>query len=183
MLEYLKGKIYVINEFEIIIDINSFGFKALTPSKFNNGEECQVFTKVFIKEEELKMFAFKSKEERELFLKLLNISGVGEKQSLRLLKEFSLKELIEIINNKNISKLTKVQGIGKKLAQRIIFELSGKLDFKSEEDNLEKDIIEALEEFGYKKTEIKKAIQKIELGKFSSIEEIIKEILKILSAK
>jgi len=186
MLEFLRGKIYILDEFKIVIDIGNFGITALTPSDFEDGKIYKVYTKLLIKDEEIKIYAFKLETERELFLKLTNINGVGIKQSLKLLKEFDIDELLKIIENKEFHKLTKVSGIGNKLAQRIVFELSGRLDInqkKNSKVNNEDEIIEALQNFGYQTGQIKKLLKEIDISKFTSLENAIKELLKILNER
>jgi Holliday junction DNA helicase RuvA len=180
MLEFLIGKIYPVGEFDIVIDIGNFGFRALSPSEFEEGKEYKVYTKLFVKEEEIKIFAFKLELERTLFLKLININGVGVKQSLKLLREFDINELLEIIENREANKLTKVSGIGKKLAQRIIFELSGKLEINQSSQS-EQEVLEALTSLGYPTSQVKNLLKEIDISQFPSLEIAIKELLKLLS--
>ena len=180
MLEFLIGKIHKAGEFEIVVDLGNYGFKALTPSTFDDGKEYKVYTKLTIKDEDIKLYAFKLEIERTLFLKLMNINGIGVKQSLRLLREYKIDEFLDIIESKDVNRLTKVQGIGKKLAQRIIFELSGKLEMNDKSDT-EQEIIETINALGYPVSQIKEALKSIDISKYNSLEIAVKEILKYLS--
>ena len=177
MIEYIKGKVLKLDEFSIIVEIGNFGLKILTPSNFN-GEESKVYIYHQIKENEIVLYGFKTLKERDIFLKLININGVGVKQALKILKNFSVEEIEEAVKVKNIKLFQQVSGIGKKLAQRIILELTDSLEFQNKDD-MDKELLEALLEFGYKKDEAKTVLK--EIPKNLSIEERLKEALKLLS--
>ena len=178
MLEFIKGNILQISEFEMIVEVGSIGFKILTPSDFKeSSKDVLIYLIHQIKENEIVLYGFKTLKERDIFLKLTNINGVGVKQALKILKTFSVDEIEKSVKEKNIKTFQQVSGIGKKLAQRIVLELADSLDFIDE--SKEEEVIEALIEFGYKKEVIKNVLK--EIPKNLSIEEKLREALKILS--
>ena len=177
MLEYIKGKVFRVDEFVVVVEIGNIGLKVLTPSRFKD-EESKVFIYHQIKENEIVLYGFKTLRERSIFLELININGVGVKQALKILKNFSVEEIEEAVKKKDIKLFQKVSGIGKKLAQRIILELTDSLEFREVEES-DKELIEALTEFGYKRGEINAILK--EIPKKQPLEEKLKLALKLLA--
>ncbi len=179
MLEYIKGRIVEKGEDYIILEKEGFGFKVLTPSKFEN-EEVKVYTKVNIKEDEIIVYGFKTVEERDLFDRFLTVSGVGVKHAFSILKRYSVGELLQVIEEGDVDALTEVQGIGKKTAQRIILELKGKLDFVRSE--IMDDIVQALLNLGFEKKDSIKAAREA-VKESSDLQTALKKALQKLSEK
>jgi len=178
LIEFIKGKVVYSTENFIVLEKDGIGFKIFTPYRMEG--EKKVFIKMFIKEDEPVLYGFKTREERDLFEKLISVSGIGVKHAFSLIKHLSSEKVVEAVENKDISLLSSVPGIGKKTAQRIIFELQGKIDFY--ENELMEDAVEALVELGFGKKEAIKAVhQVLKEEKNLKVEEIIKNALKILS--
>ncbi len=130
MIGKLKGKIDTIGEEECLIDINGVvylvycGIKTL--GRMNLGEVICLHIETYVRQDMIKMFGFLTEEERAWFVKLQAIQGVGAKSALSILDVLSPVYLIEAAEMDDIAQIVKAQGIGKKIAQRIITELKGK---------------------------------------------------------
>ena len=178
MIDYIEGDvIYSSSEF-IILDKGGFGFKIFVPYKIEG--KAKVYTKLFIKDEEPILYGFKNREDRDLFEKLISVSGIGVKHAFSLLKGLSAERIVQAIEEKDIETLSSVPGIGKKTAQRLIFELQGKIDFY--ENEILEDVVSALVELGFDKTESIKAVREVlKEEKDYSIETVLKKALIVLS--
>ncbi len=180
MIEFILGKVLYKEGRKLVIEKDGIGLVLEVPEKSEFEGKVKIFTYLSIKNEELKLYGFKTREERDFFLKLISVSGIGVKHGLEMLSNFSVSDLIEAIENRDISLLSSIPGIGKKTAQRIIFELHGKLDFY--ENELLEDLVNALVSLGYEKKEaFKVAVETIKKEK--NLEEALKLSLQKLSEK
>ncbi|MFW5891689.1 MAG: Holliday junction branch migration protein RuvA [bacterium] len=181
MYAYIKGKISNINSTYIVIDNNGIGYQIFTPNpySFNPDKEYIIYLHQHVREDELSLYGFKTLDEKELFLKLIEVKGLGAKMTLPMLATGSVNGIIDAIERENIIYLKKFPRIGDKIARQIILDLKGKIASKSEktkeEDNDE--LIEALKGLGYKSKEINKVIPKIDTNEV--IENQIKKALKL----
>ena len=181
MFEYIKGIVEDIESNYIIISNNDIGYKIYTasPYSFNLNEEVKVFLYQHIKEDENTLFGFKTKEDRNLFLKLIDVKGLGPRMALPMLAGGSTSGIIDAIERENILYLKKFPKIGDKVARQIILDLKGKLVSSKETKTLVNDeLTQALESLGYKTADIKKVISKVD--NTLTIENQIKEALKLL---
>jgi len=170
MIDFVEGKVEYIGPGFLIIEIGNFGFKIEVPLSvlekiIQKGKIIRLFTHLLIRERDLVIFGFLKREERDIFLDVLGVGGIGPKTGLALLSLFSPEKLQEIISNEDVDALKKVPGIGKKTAQRLILELKGSLEKRIEEKeenymNLE-DIYLALTSLGYSKKEINIAVDRL----------------------
>lgn len=180
MYEYIKGLVTKTVANYIVIDCNGVGYKIYTPSpyKFNEGSESIVYVYNHIREDENVLYGFETIEERELFLKLINVKGLGPKMAIPILASGSINGIIDAIDRENILYLKKFPKIGEKVARQIILDLKGKLVMSEQSDPSSDELILALESLGYKTADIKNIIVKVD--KTQSIETQIKESLKLL---
>lgn len=185
MYDYIKGKVVEIKNNSIVVDNNEIGYLIYVsnPYSFEIGNDYQVFIYQQIKEDEHLLFGFKTREEKELFLKLISVKGLGCKMALPILAVGSIDGIMDAIERENIIYLKKFPKIGEKLARQIILDLKGKLEFIATgitDDAIvdEEELKEALLALGYKEKEIKNVIGKVDSTK--TIEEKIKEALKLL---
>ncbi len=185
MYDYIKGTITEVKNNAIVLDNSGIGFLIYVsnPYSFDIGREYQVFVYQQIKEDENSLFGFKTREEKELFLKLISVKGLGCKMALPILAVGSIDGIMDAIERENILYLKKFPKIGEKLARQIILDLKGKLEFIGTgiTDDVMKDeeeLKEALLALGYKEKEIKAVITHVNTD--LSIEEQIKEALKLL---
>ena len=160
----------------------------------NPGDECFLYTYLHVREDILMLYGFANIQEKELFLKLIGISGIGPKNALNILSGVSVNDFKKFIINSDVKSLKQLPGIGEKTARRIIIELKDKFTEKelSEligiiniSDNnklLAKESITALESLGFKRTNIQEIVNKlIQENPKITIEEIVKIALRKLS--
>lgn len=181
MFNYFSGKIDSINSNSIIIDVGGIGYSIYVPNPFiyEIGSSYKVYVYNHIREDEYSLYGFKTLEEKELFIKLINVKGMGPKVASGIFATGSIKGVVDAINKENLLYLTKFPKIGEKLAKQIILDLKGKVTTEEEvEENSVEELMSVLENLGYKTAEIKKIIQQVDTTK--SLEEQIKESLKLL---
>lgn len=180
MYSYIKGIIDEITSSSIVIDNNGIGYNVFVsnPYSFNVGEEYKVFLYNYIREDEYSLYGFKTLEEKDLFLRLINVKGLGPKIALPMLAGGSVSGIVDAIDRENIVYLTKFPKVGDKLARQIILDLKGKLSASDNVNVASNELIEALESLGYKKADIKKIVGKLNTN--DTIENQIKEALKLL---
>lgn len=180
MYDFINGKIAVIENTHIVLENNQIGYKIYTPNPyiFKENETIKIYLYQYVKEDEISLYGFKTKEERNMFLKLIEVKGLGCKMALPLLSGKNVNELVNAIENENISYLKKFPKIGDKIARQIILDLKGKL-MPSKEHNEE--LEQALKALGYKSIDINKIIN--EIDKTKDIKTQIKEALKLLLKK
>ncbi|MEK7085223.1 MAG: Holliday junction branch migration protein RuvA [Patescibacteria group bacterium] len=187
MIGYLEGKVTFRGERYIIMDVGGVGYRvfvnAETLRKTAGAEgKTKIWTHLHQREEGPELYGFSRPEELELFETLIGVSGVGPKTALGILNVAPLDMLRRAIAAGDISYLTKVSGIGRKTAERILVELRekfGKAEVAGEELSEEKDAIEALEALGYNPREAREALQKVP-AETEGAARRIKEALKLL---
>ncbi len=185
MYEYIIGKITDLKSNAIVLDNNSIGYLiyVANPFSFEEGKEYKVYTYEHITEQEDLLYGFKTKEEKELFLKLISVKGLGPKMTLPILAVGSIDGIKDAIERENILYLKKFPKIGEKLARQIILDLKGKLNyngtgFTEDEISKENELEEVLIGLGYKEKEIKPVLVKVDNS--LTIEEQVKDALKLL---
>lgn len=182
MFDYLKGIVSKTAPNYVVIDCNGVGYKIYTPNpyKFKDGTTSTAYVYNHIREDENSLYGFISEDERELFLKLIGVKGLGPKMALPILATGSISGIVDAIDRENILYLKKFPKIGDKVAKQIILDLKGKLSSieYSEESNSSEELVMALEALGYKSADIKSVVTRIDPE--LTIENQIKEALKLL---
>lgn len=191
MYAFFKGKIDKIYSNRIILDVNDIGYEIYIPESdiytLNMGEKVKIYTYLHVREDEMKLFGFKSSESLEFFKKLITVSGVGPKAAVGIISKVDTESLCVAIATENIAALKSVPGIGPKMAQKIIFELKDKV-LKEKVDEIQNKVKEkinpnieeattALEVLGYTQKQIKEVLEKIDI-KDDNVEDIIRKVLK-----
>ena len=195
MISYLKGKIIKRLPTSVIIENNGLGYEVFlnvnSPSMYEKNE-IELHTYLHVREDAWTLYGFLTWEEKELFLLLLNVTGIGPKVALSIISHSSLSQLKRSIATGNTEGLIKIPGIGKKTSQRIVVELKDKMaDFilpaqrTEEEDNLTTDnnaVFEGLKALGYQPLEIRKVLPLV-LRDNSEADEatLIKKALQLLA--
>ncbi len=185
MISYLQGKIILKKEKFIILDVNNVGYKVLLSQKTflslpKNNQDFKFFCYLNVRENALDLYGFLSFEELELFETLNNISGVGPKIALEISSLGPLEKLKKAIEEKNEKVFEGIPGIGRKRAQAIILELSGKFREITQSKNQKVDEAEdALISLGFPRQKAKEALSKV-TEDIKDTEQKIKEALKIL---
>ena len=188
MIGYLEGKVIkVVDEFVIVL-VGGVGYRVhLIPNlagRVQEGNSIKLYTHTYVKEDALSLFGFSKFEELEAFETPISISGIGPKLGFNIITTTSIDELKQAVLDTDVSVLTRIPGIGKRSADKIMLELSSKFKVSSNLKNLlfspEDDLaIKALEQLGYTGDEARKAIKKI--GGKGSLEEKIMVALKGLN--
>lgn len=188
MIAFLKGDIVEINVDNILVDVNGIGFLVNVgkPQDFTFGRAL-IYTYYQVKEDGVSLYGFKTKQEQDLFLRLIDVSGIGPKTACAILGATTVNALISAIELGNIAFLKKLPSIGPKAAQQIILDLKGKLvsddqvnKASSKKSDLYSDVYDALRQFGFKVNEIDSVINKIENIQTKQTAQIIKECLQLL---
>lgn len=180
MYAYIKGFIKEIESNYIVLDNNGIGYLIYTPNpySFNIDEEYTIYIYQNVKEDELTLYGFKLKEEKDLFLKLIEVKGLGCKMALPIIATGSINGIIDAIERENILYLKKFPKIGDKVAKQIILDLKGKLNTNGVVTNNNNDeLIEVLKGLGYKTNDILKVVRQVNTN--LSLEDQIKEALKL----
>jgi len=174
MLEYIKGILVDATPYKAVIDVNGIGYGLLIPlSTYSTlpqiGEEILLYISSIIREDSHRHFGFLSKEERHLFEMVSDVSGIGPKTALALIGHLNSNDLESAITHANVSLLSKIPGIGKKTAERLIVEMRDKIHKRLKsvtpaisikgKDHLNNDAINALMNLGYNTLQAQKAVQ------------------------
>lgn len=181
MYNYIIGKITGVDSDSITLENNGIGYLIHTPNPyaFKEGKEYKVYLYQQIKEDEHLLFGFKSIGEKELFLKLINVKGLGPKMALPIIAMGSITGIADAINRENILYLKKFPKIGDKLARQMILDLKGKLQITGEStESVSDEVYDALLALGYKDRDVKNVIGRV--NKENSVEEQIKEALRLM---
>lgn len=185
MFSYIKGVITEVNSIYVVIENGGIGYQVLVsnPKKYKLNEDTIIYIYSHIKEDENTLYGFKSTDEKNMFLKLISVKGLGPKVTLPMFASGSIDGIINAIERENTLYLKKFPRIGDKLAKQIILDLKGK--FKSENLSLNysllEELIETLKSLGYKMQDINKILPKINAEEKLEIQ--LKESLKLLLKK
>ena len=132
MYEYLKGKITYISPYYIVVEVFGVGYQVFVanPFKYSSSleQEKTVYLYQAVREDAIKLYGFMSLEEKDLFEKLIQVSGIGPKSALAIMAGEDHLGLVQAIDSEDFKYLTKFPGVGKKTAQQMILDLKGKLD-------------------------------------------------------
>lgn len=177
MYAYIYGKIIDILTNYIIIETNNIGYNIFisNPKNYEIGKTYKIYLYEILKEEEHTLYGFQTQTQKDIFLKLISVKGLGPKMALSMFTNAKESDICTAINNEDIEYLKRFNKIGDKLAKQIIFDLKGKLITK---DNKQNDLINALKQLGYKEKDYKYILNKISPS--LPIEEQIKIALKQL---
>ena len=192
MISFLKGNKVEIDASKVEIDVNGVGYKVnislRTFSKIKDLKNLHIHTHLHVKEDAHTLYGFYNKRERNTFLSLISISGVGPSTAIVILSSLSADELKFAILDSDVNKIKSVKGIGLKTAERIILELKDKINIDEIEDikisnnignTIRDEALSALSSLGISKNVVEHHIDSIlEANKDINLEDLIKEILK-----
>ena len=190
MIGRLSGILLEKNPPQLLVDCNGVGYEIAVPmSTFYNlpglGEKVVLLTHLTVREDAHLLFGFGTTDERNVFKQLIKISGVGARTALSILSGMSVADLSQAITLQEAGRLTKVPGIGKKTAERLLLELKGKLGADlgatggAVYDDATSDILNALAALGYSDKEAALALKQVPAG--TGVSDGIKLALKALS--
>lgn len=192
MISLLIGKIVDNNGTQIVV-LTSGGvgyqvfIKPNLVDTYKVGEEVKLTTYLAVSETAMNLYGFNDKQERELFLYLISVSGIGPKSGLHLLSLGTVEDISNAISNKDINYLTQVSWVGKKTAERLVVELKNKVkntnsqfEGNSKQGSILADVVEGLIAMGYSAQQAREAIKKLAIKNKSS-EELLREALQTIS--
>ncbi len=204
MIAFLAGKILEKEANSVIIDVGGVGYEATIPlSTFYElgdiGADASLRIYTYVREDSLQLFGFKTLQERELFLKLITVSGIGPKVAISMLSGMNADEIIAAIRTDNLALLTSIPGIGKKTAERLVIELRDKVvalaakaaagtsttidgEIKTSSNDILEDAISALTNLGYQRNAAEKALTKaVKEGTEMSVQRLLRRSLQLLA--
>ncbi len=198
MIGYLKGKVKLLTPDYVLLEVNGVGYEVVCSgaafSALSGADEGEVYTYMQVKEDGVSLFGFADMQEKNLFLKLTSVQGVGAKMAIAVLSSMRPSEVSEAIATADSKRLCAVKGLGKKTAERIILELHGKISadellggasgvsgvsgsvaLPTEEDD---DAVSALMGLGFTKAESARAVQRAKANGAVTVEEILAVALR-----
>lgn len=206
MIAHLSGTLLTKQATSVILDVGGVGYEVTIPlSTFYDMEDAgaQVALRIYthVREDTLQLYGFRTARERELFLRLITVSGIGPKLAVTMLSGMSADEIISSLRTNNLARLTAIPGVGKKTAERLVIELRDKIaalsspaleeeltaqagatDGQPTEDSLREDTLSALVNLGFPKPAAEKAItQALQEGGDLSVELLLRRSMRSLS--
>ncbi|MFA7075862.1 MAG: Holliday junction branch migration protein RuvA [Candidatus Izemoplasmatales bacterium] len=182
MYSYIKGLIKEMTPNYVTLENNGIGYKILTPNPYNFVLESEVimFTYQKVSEDSISIYGFKSSEQRDLFIKLITVNGIGPKSATAILASGTVGSITKAIEDGDAKYLQKFPGIGPKASQQIVLDLKGKIDFDNVSIKTQNmvEVEEALIALGYRTKEIEKVIKKLDNSK--STNDLIKDALAMM---
>ena len=195
MIGYIKGSVLTAFDGTVLLENNGIGYEVICSAsvyqKLLSDKKGEVYTYMAVRDDGVSLYGFINPEEKNMFLKLISVSGVGPKMGITVLSGLKLSDLATLIATSDVKGLSKIKGLGKKTAERIILELREKitetysadgtvveepLDLSSDKDN--EDAIIALMSLGFTKTECVKAVKDAKANGITGIEQLIAYSIK-----
>ena len=192
MIDRIKGKLLRKTPTVAVIEVGGIAFSIAIPLSTSEridavGIDTTLITYLYVREDALLLFGFSTERERDLFVRLLGISGVGPRMGLAILSRFNPDILAEIVNSGDAHRLTTVPGIGEKTAERLMLEFKNRLDLKAAQiysatgaPSVMTEAIQALEALGIPLNRAEDAIRKArnKLGDEATVEDLVRDGLK-----
>ena len=201
MSAYIKGEIIDISEDNLVLECNNIGYNIRIPLSVAQrlpgiGATVKIYTYTSVREDAFNLFGFLSKDDLEIYKKLIAVNGIGPKGALSILSAMSADDLRFAILSGDAAAIAKAQGVGKKSAERIILELRDKVQFMGStatdlevltssdttaETNAKNEAIEAMTSLGYSPSDALRAVRQVELTEDMDAGTILKQALKLIS--
>ena len=184
MFGYIRGEITEIDSNYIVLENNNIGYMIYVPNPYSYqlNKEYQIFIYTKVAEDEYTLYGFKTREDKELFLKLISVKGLGPKMALPILATGTIESIADAIENNNLNYLKKFPKIGDKVAKQMVLDLKGKLNTINTglfaKEDLSNELYEVLVGLGYKQADIKRVLNKIDTK--LSLENQLKEAIKVM---
>lgn len=200
MIAYLKGKVLYIGAETAILEVNGVGYEVYCSGgafkKLTQGETADLYTYLQVKEDGVTLFGFANPKEKEIFLKVISVSGVGPKLAISVLTGLSADEFAQAVATADVKRLSAVKGLGKKTAEKIVLELHGKIsaaevmtasgdpvsatnaEIPTRLSAQDEEALSALMGLGFTRSESTQAIKRAHEQGATSVEEIIRKALQ-----
>jgi Holliday junction DNA helicase RuvA len=181
---------------EVIVDVGGVGYQIFIPLNVfyrlpEVGGAVSLYIHTHLREDALQLFGFRAAEEKQVFLLLNSVSGIGPKLAVNILSGIPAEELVEAVKDGDQLRLVSIPGVGKKLAERMIVELRDKFAIlqsrpseaiaQSNDSQLVQDAVSALVNLGYRKAEVEKNVRDMIQTGQRTLEEVIKDVLRRMS--
>ena len=197
MIARLRGQLARKNVQEVVVDVGGVGYKVHIPlSTFyklgHEGESVSLLVHTHVREDALSLFGFLTEHEQLLFERLISVSGVGPKLAVNVLSGIDAGELMEALRGSDVARLTRVPGVGKKTAERLVLELKDKLPALAAATeappaapaSAKEDLLSALANLGYSRPEAEKGVDRaLRDGSGAPFEDLLRRTLAILSGR
>lgn len=204
MYEYIKGTLTAVSPAYVVVENQGIGYQiySANPYRFSSqmNQEMTIYIYQAVREDAITLYGFKDLSEKKLYLKLLNVSGIGPKSAMAILANEDHAGLVQAIENNDANYLTKFPGVGKKTASQIVLDLKGKLgdldiDWSKQQTSLQlesenqsanihiQEALEALRALGYTAREVKKVAAPLEKLDKDSTDAYLREALKLIMKK
>ena len=192
MITHLNGKLVEKNPTSLVVECNGVGYEVkislTTYSQLKEEESIKIFTQFIVREDAQLLYGFATKEEREMFNHLISVSGIGPNTAMIMQSSLTPEEIAHAIQVEDVKTIQGVKGIGVKTAQRVIIDLKDKMlkmSFSTENifvlNNTNRfDALTALVSLGFDKKSVEKALDKVASKGEETVEQLIKDALKIL---
>jgi Holliday junction DNA helicase RuvA len=195
MIAHLRGKLLVKHPNQAIVESGGVGYDVtITVPTFsdlpNAGSEVSLHIHTHVREDSIALFGFRRPAEKQLFEKLLTVSGIGPKLAITILSGMSADQMVAAIRGGDVARLTRIPGIGKKTAERMVLELRDKLPSEiageaavaSAASPVEEDVLSALVNLGYQRAAAERALAAVaKSGKGDSFEVLFRDALAVMS--
>jgi Holliday junction DNA helicase RuvA len=193
MIDFLQGKVMELGEESVVLSVKGVGFRLSVPSRtvatLSLGEEAKLYTHLLLSEDEFSLYGFATPEEREMFVTLLSVPQVGPRLAFKLVAALPPVEFVSAIRRGDLSALDAVKGIGRRTAQRVLLELSERVQKWAPEgapppSEKEKIVLQALtsKALGFKMEEARRALELVRKEcPDASVEELLRRALSLLA--
>jgi Holliday junction DNA helicase RuvA len=188
VIGYLRGKLLLKRQEDVVVEVAGVGYQVLVGNNTvsalpDEGSEVFFHIHTHVRDDALQLYGFASDNEKRIFTTLLGITGIGPKVALSIVSSIKYEEFLKAVEAEDIAFLTRVPGLGKKTAHRLVLELRGKLPKKEQpRDRVFDDAVSALQNLGYRKTDALGAVEKAYNKGHGDLELLIKKALKYLTA-
>lgn len=186
MIGFVRGIVHAYSLDYCLIDVNGVGYRInfYHPEALSLGKEVTIYTYQNVREDEISLFGFLSLQEYDLFIKLISVKGLGPRIASGILANASVDSIVNAIENQDLAFMKSMPGIGNKTASQIILDLKGKLVEQEDKqiDSRFDDVVDALKALGYRPSEIKPILKKLE-NEEGSTDELIKKALTLFIKK
>ncbi|MDW5471391.1 Holliday junction branch migration protein RuvA [Staphylococcus equorum] len=198
MYAYIKGTLTVLNPTHVVVEASGVGYEIQTPNSYRfqkqMDQEVVIHTSLIVREDAQLLYGFINQEEKDMFLSLIKVTGIGPKSALAILASSSPNDVKIAIENENDAYLTQFPGIGKKTARQIVLDLKGKVQINEVDSSqllnmgigsngttaIVKEAMLALEALGYSKRELTKVEKTLTKESFESVDDAVKRGLQLL---
>lgn len=194
MIAKLTGTVSEISGTKAIIDVQGVGYQVLCTSACESrlviGQKCELVIHTDVREDAINLYAFDDKLEKQVFLLLTTVKGVGARSACQLISQVPKVKLLKLIADQDISGLTNIKGVGRKTAERILVELKDRVaEFALEGQDssriasggdILKDAIDALKALGFSSLEAERAVKQVKVSGGADVGSVVKEALRFI---